>query len=504
MDLGVNLSDYQISGPGEMSAADLAELQKALNAGSITGRDTTDLTTASGAPLKVESLENTLKVLTFKESDIVLWQKIPKLPAYNTVEEYNQLQDYGRNNFSFNNEGELPEEDDATYVRRAQLVKFMGTTKVISHPMQLVNTMIGNVVQQEIKNGTLKILRDADAGITKANSRIIPQEWNGVYEQQLAGFTSLDNYLDSDATVDLRGKNLSEATIEDAALSIIDNFGDPNLLMAPPKILSNFVKDFHSSKLIQPNTAALTDGIMGQRVRTFMSQYGPLELGYDKFMKVGVSKTLATGSTSSKAPTAPTADAATPKVALTVANTKFDLSDGPDANGLGDYRYAVTALNRFGESGLTNLSTGGSPDAEVTVATGEAVDLLYVDGGGANVATGYRIYRSVKDDTATTAATTTFFPLFDVSTAELAAGFDGAAVLTIRDLNRILVQTDQAFLIENSLEVWSFKQLAPLMKMDLAQLGPATRFMILLYGTPFLYAVRKMVRFFNVGNDVTA
>jgi len=48
-------------------------------------------------------------------------------------------------------------------------------------------------------------------------------------------------------------------------------------------------------------------------------------------------------------------------------------------------------------------------------------------------------------------------------------------------------------------EVIEFAQLAPLMKMDLAVLSPAFRFMVLLYGTPFLYAPKKLVRFINVG-----
>jgi hypothetical protein len=59
--------------------------------------------------------------------------------------------------------------------------------------------------------------------------------------------------------------------------------------------------------------------------------------------------------------------------------------------------------------------------------------------------------------------------------------------------------TDQAILFQMDNEVIEFAQLAPLMKMDLALLGPAYRFMILLYGTPFLYAPKKMVRLVNIG-----
>ena len=58
---------------------------------------------------------------------------------------------------------------------------------------------------------------------------------------------------------------------------------------------------------------------------------------------------------------------------------------------------------------------------------------------------------------------------------------------------------DQALLMQFDNEVIEFAQLAPLMKMDLAMLSPAYRFMILLYGTPLLYAPKKIVRFINIG-----
>lgn len=55
-----------------------------------------------------------------------------------------------------------------------------------------------------------------------------------------------------------------------------------------------------------------------------------------------------------------------------------------------------------------------------------------------------------------------------------------------------------AFMGQLSPEVITFKQLAPIMSMNLAQLGPVYRRMILLYGTPVLYAPRKWMRFRNI------
>ena len=497
--LGVSLADYQggnfdgqaLFDGANVSAEELAELSKALDAGSITGRDTANSTTASGAPLKVESLENTLKILTFKESDIAFWKRIPKLAAYNTVEEFNQLASYGTEAGVFTNEGELPREEDSLYIRRAEIVKFLGVTKIVSHPMQLVKTHIGSIIQQEVKNGTLFLLRKADRALAYGDANIIPQEFNGLYAQHRNAFATFSEYMSSEVVIDLRGKNLREKDIENGALAIISNFGQANLLMAPPVVLSDFVKAFYEAKFIQPNSPALTDGIMGQRVQKFQSQYGEIELGYDIFLNANPPRKTVDAATHTLAPANP--------VAVSVASPADPLSLFTTADGAGDYFYGVASKNRFGESMVVALNTG----ALVTVANGDRVDLEFTTGGGANPATGYVIYRSLKNPV-TTLATTLLYPIFEVSTAQLATGWDGAAATKIGDRNRFLGGCNQALLLQSDEEVYSFKQLAPLMKMDLATLSPATRFMILMYGTPMLYAPKKLVRYVNIGRDLTA
>lgn len=124
--LGISLADYGspanddslLFGNANVSQEELTELSKALEAGSLQGGATANQGAGfSGAPLRVESLENTLKILTFKESDIQFWKRVPKLVAYNTVEEFNQLNSYGSEGGVFNNEGELPREEDTIYTR---------------------------------------------------------------------------------------------------------------------------------------------------------------------------------------------------------------------------------------------------------------------------------------------------------------------------------------------------------------------------------------------------
>jgi len=487
--LSINLADYQQNGgfAGGASAEEVAALNKALEAEQITGRETTDLTTASGAPLKVESLEKTLKHLTFRESDIRLWKDLPKKPAYNTVEEYNQQTSYGSNRGGWNREGELPEEEDSTFVRRAQLVKYLGVTKSVTHQMTLVNTMVGNIMQRTIQDGTMWILRTLNQGLYYGDETIIPEQFNGFLAQQRQSdaWASYDEYMSSEHVIDCRGKQLGEEPIENGANSIVENYGLATQLYASPAVLSNFVKNFYGNKFIQPNTAALSAGVMGQKVVAFDSQFGQIGLNHDVFFKKLPSKLADAAATSSKAPNAPTWDNTTPiNIVASAAGSKFASVDA------GNVYYAVSALNRYGESTLAVYSTSAS-----AIVAGCAVDLKFAATESVNAATAFRVYRTKVGGT----AAGPFYPLFDVSAKDLTAGYDGAAGGTVRDLNHFLPDCDQAMLVQFDNEVVEFAQLAPLMKMDLAILSPAFRFMILLYGTPFLYAPKKMVRIINIG-----
>lgn len=495
--LSINLADYGYASQGaEYGSANQESvdmLNKALSAGAITGRDTADLQDASGSPLKVESLEKTLKHLTFRENDIKLWKDVPKKAAYNTVEEYNQMVSYGQDRGGFNNEGELPDEEDSTYVRRAQLVKYLGVTKSVTHQMTLVNTMIGSVMERTIKDGTLWILRKLNKSLYFGNEKIIPQEFNGFLAQQMQSdaWANYGAYMNSENVIDLRGKALSEEAIESGANSLVENFGLATQLYGAPAVLSNFVKNFYGNKFIQPNTAALSNGIMGQKVQAFDSQFGQIGLNHDVFFKKLPARNVNSEANSTQAPGAPVWDAGDAEaeppvdsiaavVETSIAGSKFATADA------GAVYYAVSALNRKGESALRILATA------VTLVAACAIDLKFTAGTG--TATGYRIYRTKVGG----AATGDFYPLFDVSLDDLTRGYDGGAPGKIRDMNRFLPDCDQAMLLQFDNEVIEFAQLAPLMKMDLAILSPAFRFMVMLYGTPFLYAPKKMVRLINI------
>lgn len=493
--LGISLNNYEDlgSGFGSASQAEVGELQKALQAGSITGRETDGLLDASGAPLKVESLEGTLKSLTLSEQDIRFWQRVPKMEAYNTVEEYLRFISPGSDRGGFVTETELPEEEDSIYQRASVLIKFLGVTKSVSLAMSMVNTGagIGNIIQREVKNGSLWILRKADRSLAFADSSINSNEFDGFYALQKQAFSSLDAWHNSTSVIDMRGVRIGETNVEDAVLSIHQNFGFASLLMGPPVVTSNIAKNFYQMKLFTPNTAQITNATVGQKVSQIQTQHGSIDLDSDIFLARNPGRYTTDAATSPKAPGNPTPVADAVAVTAADALTKF-------ADGAGDYFYGVAARNRYGESQVVALESSA-----VTATTTTSIDLRFVSGGGAYSGTGYVIYRSKKNPAGLIDATV-LYPIFEISNANLADGFDGAAAGYVRDRNRFLPDTETAFVVQNNEEVWSFKQLAPLMKLDLALLSQARRFMVLLYGAPALYAPKKFVQFINVGTTAPA
>jgi hypothetical protein len=59
--------------------------------------------------------------------------------SYNCCEEYNQIQSYGSNpDGGWMDEGDLPESDDSSYERKFSVVKYIGTTRSVTHVMSLV------------------------------------------------------------------------------------------------------------------------------------------------------------------------------------------------------------------------------------------------------------------------------------------------------------------------------------------------------------------------------
>lgn len=483
-----SLEDYNNGFMG--GERDGAEILKAMQAGQITGRDTADQA-LSVEPLKAESLEKTLKLLEFRTKDIRLLNAMPKMVAYNTVEEFLQLKSYGTDRGGFYNEGELSDVEDSTYVRRAELIKYIQVTGEITMQAQMVRTNFVDVYRKEVENKTMWIMRRANSSLTKGDSDIIPQEFNSIYKQHAnigtGGhdflYSSLEDYFTSSVVIDLRGKSLTQYHIEQGAVVVDNGFGDPTDIFGPNTVISALMQDyFGDQRIVMPMTGF--QGTIGTVPRKIDTSIAEIQLNSDKFMKNDAPRTTADNATSSKSPAAPVTGGA--------PNVTSDTLSKFIAGESGTCYYAVSAVNRYGESALTLLNAGAT-----TLVIGSSVDLTFTAGTGSNGTTGYKIYRT-KITSAASATGLQFYPIFKVSLSNLSAGYDGGGAGKIRDRGRFLPGMEQAFLSGMTDEVLSFKQLAPISKLDLAVISMSRRFIAFNFCTPQLYAPKKLVRYINV------
>src|SRR5690606_35889932 len=246
------------------------ELIKAMQAGQITGRDTTGLSLTQ-EPLKVESLETALKVLEFRTQDIKLFNALPKKTAYNTVEEYLQLASYGTERGGFYDEGELSDVEDSVYIRRAEHVKYMQVTGEVTLQAQLVRSYV-DAMRQEVQNKMMWILRLADRALTKGDSDVINQEFNSIYKQHQSvgtatGLLYADNhsYYNSGTVIDLRGQSIKQEHIEQAAVMVDLNYGTANSFFGPTTMVSTLSQDYYNRQriLFGAGTTSAATGALG-------------------------------------------------------------------------------------------------------------------------------------------------------------------------------------------------------------------------------------------------
>lgn len=468
-----------IQGFGESSAEELMELRKALEIG------TSDPPTGIGFDaLRVESLDASLKLVTYSETNIVLWNAISKMDAFSTVEEFNRLLSYGQERGGFVASGELPPEEDSVYERDTRKVKFCGTTRSVHHPATLVRTLPADLIAQETQNGILWMLRKMERSLFYGDEGSLPLEWDSLTKQVTDG---------GGTVIDLRGGTLSTEVIENGADAIMQNFGNPSMMFSNPKVFTDFAKiHFDFQRFASPGVPS---GMVGVPVTGVNTQVGPIMFRPDVFVTNfaggpgaagtagGVSPSGAPGFSLPSSPLAPNP----PTIAVAV-------NGGPIAGSLfgagdaGDYGYQVTAVNRFGESAASALNSSN------TVAAGDSVTITITDGGGANPATAYKIYRTDKDDDTGTA---NFIGVLTPRAKDIAGLF--LAVTAATDLNADLPKTYLSLMLDMTMQSLTFKQLSPLVRMPLATISPAIRWMQLLYGTPIVFAPKKNVVYKNIG-----
>jgi hypothetical protein len=479
------------------------EILKAIIAGDGHGHDYVNQL-SSGPGLKPESLDPMLKSLEYKMKDIVLWNMIPKQPIFNTVHDYNQLVKYGQDLGIFMGEGDRPENTDSQYRRKSILTKYMGVGGKVTLQAQMVKNADGkDPYTREVENKLILLMKLMNVKLVEGESAKDSYSFDGIFKQHLMGVNEiygdptsktpeqlLDTYFQDVSVIDARGKALTEDNIQDATNAVsTTRFGDVDSLITHPEVLKDFARRFHESKRIIPGMAGgVVGATMGQSINGFQTQLGyNMDLKSDKFFDRRDAIKYNVAANSAKAPATPTL---TSCVAATDTKNKFGSAFA------GTYFYVVVAGNRYGQSAPLAMNTTG-----LAVAATESVDLTFADGGGNYPATYYTVYRTkagVADRT-----TAEYYPLFSVSVAEKAAGYDGGTATKVRDRNRFIAGTRSALVMAPSTEIWEYLQLAATMKIEFALVTLAKEFAVVNFGTPVIYQPGKICRIVNLGSDIS-
>jgi len=466
---------------GLISAADIEALNKAITAGYGGAGKPTDLT--YGGVLQAESLEATLKSITFDMKNLKFWPAISVDKAYNLFEQYNRLISYGSDSAPYIGEGGAPQEEDSTYVRDGQKIVFFGTRRRVSHQMTLVRVTVGDIVAQQAKEGTMHLLKNIEREMYWGHAHFLNQStgletgsdadlpvnsiaMNGLLKQLQKGDTDAQmqagdflGYGDSSSIItDLAGQVMAQDDIERLAVIALENFGAPDQLHIEPAALSAFVKQFYPQFRSAPGLANQTVGYDVSKVQTTA---GAIDLKPNLFLRPrsGV-RSLAV-------------NAQAPAATFTAAATGVGSGSSFAA---GVYQVKVTAVNDAGES--SPVAASG-----VTLTAGQNMQLAI---GSPPAAVKYwKLYISAPGGAA--------------GTEKFAGNWANQGAGNYVSSNQQLPGLGEAFLLDMSAECMRFKQLAPLSKINFAIVTTALEFAIVMYGALFVYTPRFNCVFRNMG-----
>jgi hypothetical protein len=466
---------------GLISAQDIEALNKAITAGYGGAGKPTDLT--YGGVLQAESLEATLKSITFDMKNLKFWPAISVDKAYNLFEQYNRLISYGSDSAPYIGEGGAPQEEDSTYVRDGQKIVFFGTRRRVSHQMTLVRVTVGDIVAQQAKEGTMHLLKnierelywghahfmnqssglesgsDADLPVNSiAMSGLLKQLQKGDTDAQMQAGDFLGYGDSSSIQSDLAGQVMAQDDIERLAVIALENFGAPDQLHIEPAALSAFVKQFYPQFRSAPGLANQTVGYDVSKVQTTA---GAIDLKPNLFLR-------------------PRSGVRSLAVNVNAPPSTFSAAGsgvaGSSSFAAGTYQVKVTAVNDFGES---------SPVASAPVVLTAGQNLQVAIGSVPAGVKHFKLYISAPGGAA--------------GTEKFAGNWANQGSGNYISSNVQLPGLGEAFLLDMSAECMRFKQLAPLSKINFAIVTTALEFAIVMYGALFVYTPRFNCMFRNIG-----
>lgn len=466
-----------------LANTDIDELNKALSAGYAISSQT------GGGALRMESLDRTLRVTTAREADLAFWHKINKGPAGSTVEQYNKLSSYGGSHGAFISETGTPVSSDSTLARAYAYIKYLATLRQVSVVQTLVNTPHEDAVALETRAGAMWMLEKLNGYLYTADDTLYYSGATPTYDRALS-FPGLDAQIDSTMYIDLEGRPIQEADVEEAAVKVVqDGYGHPSDMFWSNITNSDYMKTVFPRERI--NIPVTSEGGMGYIATHQLTTGGRIWFNPDRYVLNTPNPPSA--ETSTKAPAAP--DSVTPAVGG--ASTDGDFNKGT-GTGPDRYYYRVTACNFYGES--ASVVSGALDIIQAQKDANNHVDLTIakaaVYGTTDENVEWFNIYRTeaLSASASAPSSLTSYYKIGSFAATDRAAPSSNAP----DDVNLILPNTYMAYIGENNKLVLEFRQLLTLMKIDMPMSGLLYQFMIVLFGVPILFQEKKWCRLINI------
>lgn len=462
-------AEYQDSSIRSMEGFD--DLVKAMTA----QEGVTDyVTLQGGGALMPQSLELTYAKLNWEDVHLKFQKDIGISKAYSTVEEFTLMDGYGSEG-SWVDQLENPVEDDPEFFKDFAKIKFLRAMWRVGDVLGLTRT-ITDPYEVSIEASMYRNMRALEEGLYFGDDSIVPQEIVGLEK-------TLEDANEPDNIIDLRGNVLTQAIIKQAAELIHNNQGTPTKMYVSNSTLSTLgdILGVPASQRIVQNQDGSHD--LGNPIGKFRSNFGDFPFdpnlflnwetrGVPKIKNPANPRQLIEGATSAKSPALPTivvvavADADTQHVAL--------------ATGV---KFRVAGMNKFGKS------TASVESAAVPLTSNQSYKITITEGGGANIASGYIIYRETAEGSGIfrqikrIALTGSPMDYFDEN-----ADLPGTAKNFLCDLSAVGKQ-----------RAVSLAQLAPMHKLEYARSAPFRHGVSCWYVGTKWYAPQKFVMFKNCG-----
>ena len=461
-------------GAGQVSRNEISRLNNALRKAATIGYQTPAGTSGGDAgtysPLVAQSIANTGASLSFTNEDLTLWKRAPRGKASQPLHEYTVQVAQGADMPIFFDEGGVTGTNVTIDSRESVRVKYLAEKREVTDVATTVGLLGVNkqALARETAMGTIKLLERTERAMFHGDSTINPKGFDGILKQ--VRDRAPGNVFDlegSAPTMDM----LSEMAHQFGADG---GYARVDTIYVEPRIKGELIRQQTAAGRFQntsiTNGTQLTVGVQDIGV---MGPYGRIPIVSAPFMNSlsyvpmladkSAIRNVGVGDTAFR-PTTPTLDVAI--AAGANASSKFVAADA------GVYRYFVEAV---GDKGLSAIFDSGN----ITVAAGDRVTFTIKGDGLAVEPIYYRIYRTLKNGTFSSAT--------KIKDVAYSTGVDTA----ITDDNVTKPGSSSILAIQHIPEVFEWVQLLDLVRRPLAEVATSKPFMIMQFGTVVVKAPTK-------------